>query len=703
MKRIGIVLLSAGMALMMAAACPADTQTRQNDAQQSQEQVQQLDDLVVKEKAGAPGIEQTPAKTVIELDTKPTIAVPDSIVDVLKQFAAVDFRGESEIDPGVDSIYLNGFDATRFVTALDGLTIQKTGGRKSSNIVDYALLPAFLIDSVEILPGPHSALYDSKSIGGVLNFKTIRPKVRDSLVPQGKLVASYGAYNTQTQEAVVQGSIQAFTYDLAFKHSDSDGYLRNNATDTDTVFGRLGLVLPSNGFVTLSSSYSDVDRETPVTNTGSDRDSDYPEVESAAFAPWQEPTWNGYSYAYRLNYEQDSPIGRLSLAAYSSKENRDRSYYNQPTDTEKAHMDTDWWQQGGKVMDDIKWSDQHQTTVGFDLAQLYDDGVNDERTERINKKGYFLQHQWAMLPSVDLRLGARYEDVRIYVTNTGSNSIPGREEIIERQWDQLVPKSFVTWKLDDTAAWLQDTSVSVGVSKIWRAPDYHGDYNPQGRPAGAWLEPEHGIGYDLVFDRRLWGDISLQLGYSYYQIEDYIASNSTYAEHTGASAGSHRFDDYKINLEQVDRHGVNLGIGGHLTDNLSFCLTYAWEKFYNKGDEPAGETALHKRAEHRVTAGLTYKLLDYTNLMLDYYYQSTEITEEGVELSNGEWYFSENENAPFNVFDIGVQQVLFKNDRSKTGADLRVYIKNLFDEEYCNASGYPAAGRTYGVAWTIKF
>jgi adenosine/AMP kinase len=32
------------------------------------------------------------------------------------------------------------------VTAIDGFTVQKTGGRKSSNIVDYALLPTFLID-----------------------------------------------------------------------------------------------------------------------------------------------------------------------------------------------------------------------------------------------------------------------------------------------------------------------------------------------------------------------------------------------------------------------------------------------------------------------------------------------------------------------------------------------------------------------------
>ena len=111
-------------------------------------EVEHLEDITVKGKAGAPGIEPTPSETVIELDKFPTIGVPDNVLDVLKTQAIVDFRGETDIDPGVDSVYLRGFDARHFVTAIDGLTVQKTGGRKSSNIVDYALLPPFLVDKI---------------------------------------------------------------------------------------------------------------------------------------------------------------------------------------------------------------------------------------------------------------------------------------------------------------------------------------------------------------------------------------------------------------------------------------------------------------------------------------------------------------------------------------------------------------------------
>ena len=701
MKWMETFLITAALFCIMTAPCWADSETNPPDKAESADRVHQLGDIVVKEKTGAPGIEQTPTETVVEVQKLPTIGAPNSIVDVLKGHAIVDFRGESDIDAGVDSINLRGFDAKRFVTALDGLTVQKTGGRKSSNIVDYSLLPAFLIDSVEILPGPHSALYDCKSIGGVINFTSAKPKRYDSLTPQGRLTTSYSTYNTQMHNLTLQGGVEAVTYDLAYQKSSSDGYLRHNETESDILYGRIGLVLPSDGFITLSGSYSEIDREAPIPNTGDDYDSDYPEVESAAFSSFADPQWDSDSYAYRLNYEQDLPIGRLSVGAYTGRDNRIRSYYTDEEHTNLSVMDTDWWQEGGKIQDEIKWSDKHVSTIGFDTAKLYDEGVDDEKIERINKNGGFLQHQWAILPSVDIRLGLRYEDVRIRVTNSGQ--IAGREDIIERDFDELVPKSFITWKMDQAAPWLRDTSLSLGVSKIWHAPDYHGTYNPQGRPAGAWLEPEHGMGYDLVLNRRLWRDIALKLNYSFYDIKDYFAYNRTYAQSSGAGAGNLRYSDYVLNLEQVHRHGIDLELGGHLTDDLSFYLTYAWQKFSNQGDEPAGETELHKQAEHRMTAGLVYALFEKTTLMLDYFYQSEETTEEAVELEDDVWIFHETENPAYSVVDFGVQQMLYKSERSLREARLKVYVKNLFDEEYSNASGYPATDQTFGVSLSLSF
>jgi iron complex outermembrane receptor protein len=570
--------------------------------------------------------------------------------------------------------------------------------------VDYALLPTFLLDKIEILPGPHSALYDSKSIGGVLNMTTKKPARHDTLKPDLKLTSSYGDYSTMNNELVVQGAVEAFTYDMAYRKYKTNGYLRNNEIGIYTLYSRIGYLLPADGFVTFSTSYSVVEREAPVNNNMEigDFDPDYPETEGGMFDPWQKPTWDGRSYALRLNVDQPSRIGHLQLGAYYGKDNRERDYYADAGDTVKTSMDTDWWQQGGKIQDQIHWADNHVTTVGYDMARLYDDGLNDRKTERVRKNGGYVQHHWGITPAVDLRFGLRYEDVRIWVTNTGNNSIPGREELIERNWDEFMPKSFATWKMDELAPWLRDTSLSAGISKIWRAPDYHGDYNPQGRPAGAWLDPEHGIGYDLVLDRRLWRDIGLKLNYAFYEIKDFIATNSSYAQFTGASAGSLRFSDYKVNLDKVHRHGVDVEMGGHLTDDLSFYLTYAWQTFNNKGDEPAGETELDQRAKHRVSAGLRYAVFEKTILMLDYYFQSDEVTEISEEIAEDVWDFREVEIDKYHTVDLGVQHILFEQAGWFNHAVLSLYVKNLFDEEYYNTSGYPATDRFFGASLSFR-
>lgn len=676
--------------------------------QEPSQGVNRIEDVVVRETGAGAGVVETPDATTIEMDEFETIGEPGSVVNVLKTRAIVDFRGESDLDPGVDSIFLRGFEANRFVTAIDALTVQKTGGRKSSNIVDYSLLPTYLIDEIEILPGPHSALYDSKSIGGVINLVSARPHRRDTLKPDATLTASYGSYETQQHQATLQGAVEAVTYDLAYQKSKSDGYLRNNATDIDNVYGRMGVLTPADGFVTLSASYADVKREAPVNNPGTDGDddSDYPETDEGAslFDPWQKPTWDSIASSFRLNGEQPSPIGRINLGACTSEETRNRSYFENQGNSRRTSMKTTWWQQGGKIQDEYRWTDNHATTLGFDLAQLYDNGIDeDTKTERIHKDGAYLQHQWGIVPSVDLRLGLRYEYVKIRVTNKGQNSIPGREELITRHWDDVMPKSFVTWKMNDLATFLRDTSLSAGVSKIWRAPDYHGDYNPQGRPAGAWIEPEHGIGYDLVFNRRLTGDISLKLGYAYYVIEDYIVGNSEFAQFSSPNAGSRRFSDYKINLDEVHRQGVELELAGHLTDDLSFYLGYAWQDFENQGDEPAGETNLDQRAEHRVTAGLRYALFEYTNLLMDYAYQSEEITEVSEQIATDVWAFREVKNDPYQVIDIGVQQTLFKEKGFLKDAVLSFYVKNLFDEEYFDAEGFLATDRIYYASLSLSF
>ncbi|BBO89642.1 TonB-dependent receptor [Desulfosarcina ovata] len=553
-------------------------------AEDGQTTVQQLEEMVVHGSDINPGISMQPGKTTIELDEFSVIGDTDNVMDVLKTQAVVDFRGENDLDPGVDSIYLRGFESYRFVTALDGVTIQRTGGNGGSNLVDYATLPPFLIDRVEIIPGPHSAMVDAKAIGGAINFVSKAPQTTESLKPDLIVKGGYRTYNTMNSTLSAQGAVSKVSYDLAYRKYRTDGYLRNSASDMDTVYGRLGLVLPQDGFITLGASYSDADRERPVNNPakdGSDYDPDYPVTSGTSLDPGQNPTWDSLSYNYRLNYQQALPIGRINLGAFYGKANRDRYY---TSGTKLVHYDTHWWQQGGKITDTVGWTANHTTTLGFDYALMHDDLIEDEKTKRIDKQGSFLQHQWRIRPWLNLKLGVRYEDLNVWMS--------GNDQIYERHFAELIPKSFVTWDLGVLAAWLHDTSLSAGVSKIWHAPDAQFIYRGRSR-VGKDLEPEHGMGYDLILSRRLWHDVAIKIDYSFYEIKDYFVSAT--------------------NVDKVHRNGVDVELNGHIIDPLSFYLTYAWQDFKHKGDD-----------------------------------------------------------------------------------------KNLFDESYLNATGYPAIDRTYGVGLSFK-
>ncbi len=702
-KGIGLTVFLVAIFYVIPLTAIADNATEK-------EKIHQLDEVTVRAKTEGETFTFKPESTTIDLDSYESINIPQNIGDILKNLIIFDFRGESALVPDDDTFHMRSFEANRFVTAIDGLNLRKTGGRKSTHIVDYAYLPTFLIERIEVLPGPHSALYPAKSIGGVVNMITRAPKVREGVKPDVNVSTSYKSYDTQNHSLFMQGSVESFTYDLGYQKYATDGYLRNTDADIDTVFGRFGYVFPSNGHIALSASYSDADRGIVVfndpANPQSNYDNDYPKVSDALFYDWQDSSWDGRNHSYRLNYRQPSPIGNWSGDAYYSEEVRNRSYLSliDPTDpdlgTERLSSDTIWYQEGAKLQNEFRFSDHHLTTIAGDFEQCYD---GEDKDRRIRIRGGGLQHQWQIVPRLSLTGGLRYEDVDIWVSNSG---ITGKPPWIERQWDEWLPKSFLTYELDDLAAVLRDTSLSFGVSRIWRAPDYHGDYNPQGRSAGAWLDPEHGVGMDTVFNRRLWNDINMKLAYSYYEINDYIASNSAYAKFTPGPRNpvppGMEFMDYKINLEEVVRQGVELEFSGHLIRDLSFYLGYAYTDLDSKGDEPAGVNEASNRSKHRVNAGLRYDLFEKTTLLLDYKYQDEQVSEIAEELAEDEWIIREVAIDSFHLVDFGIRQTLFHEWGPMSNGVLRLFVNNVFDETYTDSSGYPATDRTFGIGFSFK-
>ncbi len=695
-------------------------------AMAEEKKINELEDVVVTETTQRKPIAHSPEKTVIDIGSYEITGVAKNIADIIRDQPVIDFRGASDLVPGDlvdgdDTVWMRGFASNRFVTAVDGANIHKPGGRNTFHVVDYSLLPTFLVEEVEILPGPHCALYPGMSIGGVVNLISRPPGRYNSAKPDVSVTTSFKSYNTQNHSAYVRGGMGDFIYDAGYQKYSTDGYLRNAEADIDTFFGRIGYILPSGGYITLTASHTDATKEIPVKNdlsTG-DYDGGFPNVTTSSYYEWQTPQWDETAVSYRLNYNQPTPIGVWDLNAYYGEEEWEKTVLRQ--NQSGAYYDAGWtgtwYMQGGKLTDTITFSDRHQTIIGTDIEQFFDGfdtklgspaAFDDEK--RVELKSCFAQHKWQIIPRLTLTAGLRYEQADIRIDNmsssTGALLITGKPRWIERSFDDVAPKSFLTYELDDMAEGLRDTAVSVGVSRIFRAPINFGDFNPRGMPAGAWVDPEHGIGYDFVFSRRLVKDIQLKINYAYYEIKDYLAWNWDYARYTPSGSNpvtpGMEYQDYIINLDKVTRHGLEVQLTGHLMDDLSFYIGYAYQTFDSKGGEPAGETAVDDMAKNRVNAGLRWQLFENTLVLLDYKYQDEQVVQKGEEVTPDEWVFTRIPMDAYHIFDLAIQQTLFKNRGPLKKASLKVYVNNLLDEDYENLSGYPATDRTFGAALSFE-
>jgi iron complex outermembrane receptor protein len=650
------------------------------------------------------GVVLAPSVTTIYVDDYEQAGTPQTIVDILRDRAIIDFRGYSDLVHEDDNIYMRGFDSRNFVSAVDGLSIGKVGGYMGDHYVDFSTIPLNEIESVEILPGPHSALYSSRSIGGVLNVKTKTPKRYETTKPDLKVMTSYRTYNTQTHRVNVDGGVNSVIYGCSYEKYRTDGYLKHNQVDTETVFTRLGYILPSSGYISLSATYQDAERERPVYNNPAGRysayyDSSYPETESGS-DPSNPSRRDTDTYSYQLNFKQPTSFGEWSVGAYYTHEDQEYKY-EQGSNT---YYDTEWNTYGARIQNEIRLFDDHLVTVGFDYEQLRN---NWDNIDKDISYGAYIQDKWNILPRLSLTAGLRYENISIWWNNLyywtpGWYCDPSHpKDCIKREYNQILPKSFLTYELDDLSEYLRDTSVSLGVSRIWTPKSFC-----QTCSAGSGIEvdPVHGVGYDLVLTRRLWKDINLKVDFSYYELNDYVVSCTDSDYNAQGLWGRSR----KLNLDQVIKEGIELELNGHIFDPLSFYVSYSYTdwRYHGPHTAPYGEAAeqLDDRAKNRVNAGLRYNIYKDTTLLLDYKYQEKQIQivceeeHEGL----GDWYCYDNPMDKYDVFDFAIEQKLYKKYGFMKDVVLKLYVNNLFDEEYENSRGYPMTDRTYGAAFSFR-
>lgn len=456
----------------------------------AEEEVKRLEEIRVTAPKLKPNIELNPYSTVINIEKDKKPFPVRNIVDILRSSALVDFRGKSNIDVrserGESPILLRGFDVRRFVNAIDGVTFDQP--LHFGQVVDYTQIPIGQVEEIEILPGAHSARYWGKSIGGVINIKTKKPKRKEDSKPDIEFKSSYGSYETVNNYGVVEGGYKAFNYALSAHNCSTDGYLRHGASEMDNYALMLGYVLPSGGYIKYMGAYVNNDREAYASNDpAEDYDSDYPVVTADTIGAGdisEDSQTHMETWAHHLSYVQPTPIGKFTLgASYTAKP---KHYFTKIKNGQFVKNPNSKGEQLAILLqDEIELFDGNSLIVGFDSIDFWIKfrPRSDDRNRLRNHKSVFIEDTWQITPRLHVRAGLRYEDVHLSINNYSETAGWGSKQgyqvtfdppkkYIKKDWNEFLPKSFITYELDDLWSWFRDTSISVGASKVWNVAPF---------------------------------------------------------------------------------------------------------------------------------------------------------------------------------------------------------------------------------------
>ena len=137
---------------------------------------------------------------------------------------------------GLASLSLRGTGAAQTLVLLDGHRIADP----QLGQLDLGLLPAGVVESVEVAHGASSALHGTDGVGGVVHVRTPR-----AAAPRARLDLRTGAWGERGGALLLAGGTRGLSAVVALDHDEAAGdYLYTDSTRFDAATQTLGVVLP---------------------------------------------------------------------------------------------------------------------------------------------------------------------------------------------------------------------------------------------------------------------------------------------------------------------------------------------------------------------------------------------------------------------------------------------------------------------------
>lgn len=565
---------------------------------------------------------------------------------------------------------------------LDGMPLNEAG----TGFMNINEVPVELIDRIEVVRGPFSALYGANAFSGVINILTRAPEDVATVEPH-VAIGNDGFFHGGIQSG---GGDNTEGYVLSIDWRTIDNYLaqgqiidsvwnprtqqyiqrvhptRNYDYEDQRALLKITKAVGTDTHLTLHGRYSDSELGYGKT----DAQGLYPlrvdttmenqtmllgGVLDSRCAPTVGSTWKAY---YReqtrttFGLDFDTFLGPIPLYT--------------PSTSETDHRD---WKVDGMV--DITLAPGHVLTVGGDFWRTDADfsAIRDLTTGQtlptsqgirthIYNVGAYVQDELAVNHAVDLTAAIRLDSHSTFN-------------------DEISPKLGIRYRASDT------TACYLSAGRAYRAPttlELHQpdiQFGPIVFASNPNLTPETILSADLGIEQQLSADATLNLSVFYNDMEDLIAK---------------QFNRRRLIYQNVDEAwstGIEAAFNCHVSDTISAFANGTWQESEN---ERTGK-ALEHIPELMANAGIRCNH-DFDNLHL---------TVAIFEIFQGERGYTDTANGRFQGLDA-----YWRTDASARLAYgttwIGANIQNAFDETYQDWPLInPAPGRLFslelGAAW----
>lgn len=609
------------------------------------------------------------AQSVTVLSNKEIMASPfERVEDIVRSVPGIyNYRHFALQTNGVASpLKMRGAGSNRVLILIDGVP-QNDNFNNAISWVAWGHIPKEMIERIEIVRGPTSALYGSEGLGGVIHIITRTPgtKTKTSISGKAGSADTYGGSGAHSQKIDKLGILMAGGYE------ESDGfYMVDNPEsfeikryrEAGKIFGKAVYDLTPQSNLCFSALYYDHE-------TGKGRQYFYDEL-----------TLDQYWMKYNLEGDALNFKGLIYLNRADKTAFQDTASDNYSSLLRMEQMPSKTW--GADLQGTIPVGRDHHLVLGAAYKDVSWDYDNEYVASTRDAGADGRQRVISPFMNMDLRflnenlivnLGVRYDRIETLDgknwDNVGSAGKPAYSNTFNSMTeDSLSPKLGIAWHPDN------ETTIRFSGGKGFRAPSLFELYKVHIRSGGTYyreanpnLKPEKLWSYDIGIERFLteclWGKISFYQSFA----EDYIGDRLT---GTGIFGGGRTRYEYQLdNISEVEIYGIETELELSLYNHFTIFANYTYNISEIKKD--ANNAALVGKyltqdPRHSAHAGFRYqnpKIINFS--LIGNYYADIYFDNENTLKDDG--FFTLDLSASRKFLD---QFTTFIN------------IENLFDEEY---------------------